>query len=83
MILSYFLSTILTAVQIIKCDALYGRCGKTRVNQKRVAPEDIISATASFIGFYNHARTNARLGGLSPVEFRKKNPNGTWFMTIA
>lgn len=68
---------------IIKCEGLYVRFGKTRVNQKRVSPEEIISATESFIDFYNHARPNARLGGLSPAEFRKRNPSGTWLMTIA
>lgn len=34
---------------VIKCEALYVKFGKTNVNQKRVHPEKIITATEAFI----------------------------------
>ena len=66
---------------VIKCEALYVKFGKTNVNQKRVHPEKIITATEAFIETYNNGPKEA-LCGLSPVQFRAQNPNGTWLMTL-
>ena len=67
---------------VIKCEALYVRFGKTNVNQKRVAPDDIVEATETFIDKYNNIRPKEALCGLSPVEFREMNPKGTWLMAV-
>lgn len=67
---------------VIKCEALYVRFGKTNVNQKRVAPDDIVEATETFIDRYNNTRPKEALCGLSPVEFREMNPKGTWLMAV-
>ena len=68
---------------VIKCEALYTKFGKTKVNQKRVSPELIIEATRTFIHYYNEIRPKEILCGLSPAEYRKRNPKGTWLMTIS
>ncbi len=67
---------------IIKCEALYAKFGKTRVNQKRIPADTITEATSNFIFYYNNERHKETLGGLSPVEYRKLNQNGTWLMKI-
>lgn len=63
---------------IIKTEALYCRFGKTRVKEKRVPISEIIEAVIEFIAFYNNERPKASNGGLSPVQFRLQNPNGTY-----
>lgn len=67
---------------IIKTEALYCRFGKTRVKEKRVPISEIIEAVTDFITFYNNERPKASNGGLSPVQFRLQNPNGTYLIPI-
>jgi len=44
--------------------------------------KDIISAVTEFIEFYNTGRPKKRLGFLSPVEFRVRNPKGVYPVVI-
>ena len=67
---------------IIKTEALYCRFGKSRVKEKRVPISEIIEAVTNFIIFYNNERPKASNGGLSPVQFRLQNPNGTYLVPI-
>ena len=67
---------------IIKTEALYAKLGKTKVKERRVPREEILSQVTSFIRYYNEARPKKRLGGLSPVSFRERNPEGTWLMVV-
>ena len=67
---------------IIKTEALYCRFGKTRVKEKRVPIAEILEAVTDFIDYYNNKRPRASNGGLSPVQFRHQNPNGTYLMSI-
>ena len=67
---------------IIKTEALYCRFGKTKVKEKRVPIADILEAVTNFIHFYNTERPKAYNGGLSPVQFRLQNPEGTYLMPI-
>ena len=67
---------------IIKTEALYSEFGKAAVNGRRIHRDDIIRKVEWFIGYYNNSRCKRYLGKLSPVEFRKQNPNGTCLITV-
>lgn len=68
---------------IIKTEALYAKLGKTKVKERRVPREEVRSRVTSFIRYYNEERPKKRLGGLSPVSFRERNPEGTWLMVVS
>lgn len=63
---------------VIKTEALYCRFGKTRVKDRRISIDDLRIAVVEFIDYYNNKRPKKRLGWLSPVEFRERNPRGTF-----
>ena len=63
---------------IIKTEALYCRFGKTNVKEKRVSLNDVIRAVEEFIDYYNDSRPKASLGGMSPAEYRRRNPRGPY-----
>lgn len=63
---------------VIKTEALYCRFGKTRVRERRVSIDSLREAAVKFIEYYNNERPKKRLGWLSPVEFRIRNPRGTF-----
>lgn len=67
---------------IIKTEGLYCRFGKTRIKNRKVPIDDIVKAVVEFIEYYNNRRPKDALGGLSPVEFRTKNPRGTYPVVI-
>ena len=67
---------------IIKTEALYSRFGKTKVKEKRVPIAEILRAVTGFIPYYNNDRPKAYNGGLSPVQFRLQNPEGTYLVPI-
>jgi len=67
---------------IIKTEALYCRFGKMRVRERRVPIDRLREAVVHFIEYYNSKRPKKRLGGLSPVEFRIRNPKGTYLVPI-
>ena len=67
---------------IIKTEALYAKLGKSKVKERRVPREEILSQVTSFIRYYNEERPKKRLGGLSPAAFREQNPVGTWLMVL-
>lgn len=63
---------------IIKTECLYCRFGKSNVKNRKIPKQDVIRAVEEFIEFYNMQRPKERLGFLSPVEFRLRNPKGTF-----
>lgn len=63
---------------IIKTEGLYCRFGKSNVKNRRVPIDDIVKAVIEFIEYYNNRRPKDALGGMSPVEFRLRNPRGTY-----
>lgn len=63
---------------VVKTESLYNRFGKTKVKDRRIPIAQIVAAVEDFIPFYNNTRPKQQLGGLSPVEFRRQNPNGTY-----
>ncbi len=67
---------------IIKTECLYCQFGKTNIINRRVARSVIISAIDEFMFYYNNERPKARLGYLSPVEFRLENPSGTYLAPL-
>ena len=67
---------------IIKTEALYCRFGKTRVKDRRIPVAQLKSAVIEFIDYYNNRRPKRKLGFLSPGEFRKQNPEGTYLMVL-
>ena len=67
---------------IIKTEALYNKFGKTKVKDKRVPIDEIRAAVIEFIDYYNNERPKERLGWMSPVEFRSRNPKGTYLMPL-
>lgn len=67
---------------VLKTEALYCRFGKTRVKEKRVPIAQILEAVHSFIHYYNNERPKISNGGLSPVQFRLQNPQGTYLMPL-
>ena len=67
---------------IIKTEALYCRCGKTKVKEKQISIDEIRMAAIEFIEYYNNQRPKEHLGWMSPVEFRMRNPCGTYLMII-
>ena len=48
----------------------------------KVPKKDVIAAVVEFIEYYNTTRPKESLGFLSPVEFRLKNPKGTYPVVI-
>lgn len=67
---------------IIKTEALYCRFGKTKVRERRVPIDKLKEAVVKFIEYYNNERPKKRLGWLSPVEFRIRNPKGTYLVPV-
>ncbi|MEA4864937.1 MAG: IS3 family transposase [Sphaerochaeta sp.] len=67
---------------IIKTECLYCRFGKSNVKNHKVPKKDVIAAVVEFIEYYNTTRPKESLGFLSPVEFRLKNPKGTYPVVI-
>ena len=67
---------------IIKTEALYSRFGKTKVKEKRVPIAEILNAVTDYILYYNNDRPKSSNGGLSPVQFRRQNPQGTYLVPI-
>ena len=67
---------------IIKTEGLYCRFGKSNVKNRRIPIDDLVKAVVEFIEYYNNRRPKDALGGLSPVEFRTKNPRGTYPVVI-
>jgi putative transposase len=67
---------------IIKTECLYCRYGKSKVKNRMISMRDIITAVTEYIGYYNTFRPKERLGNLSPVEFRLKNPRGVYPVII-
>lgn len=67
---------------IIKTEAHYCRFGKTRVKDCRIPVAQLKSAVIEFIEYYNNRRPKRKLGFLSPGEFRKQNPKGTYLMVL-
>lgn len=67
---------------IIKTESLYSRFGKTRVKDRRIPVAQLKAAVIEFIDYYNNERPKKKLGFLSPVEFRKQNPKGTYLMVL-
>lgn len=63
---------------IIKTECLYCRFGKSNVKNRKVPKKDVIAAVVEFIEYYNTIRPKESLGFMSPVEFRLKNPKGTY-----
>jgi len=75
-------AAILSLNGIIKTECLYCRFGKSKVKNRMIPRKDIISAVTEFIEFYNTGRPKKRLGFLSPVEFRVRNPKGVYPVVI-
>lgn len=67
---------------IIKTEALYCRFGKTKVRERRVPIDKLKEAVVKFIEYYNNERPKKRLCWLSPVEFRIRNPKGTYLVPV-
>ena len=67
---------------IIKTECLYCRFGKSAIRNRRIPKREVIAAVVEFIAFYNTKRPKERLGFLSPVEFRLRNPKGIYPMVI-
>ena len=67
---------------IIKTEALYCRFGKKRVKDRRIPVAQLKSAVIEFIDYYNNRRPKRKLGFLSPGEFRRQNPKGTYLMVL-
>ncbi|MBQ6662918.1 MAG: IS3 family transposase [Firmicutes bacterium] len=67
---------------IVKTESLYCRFGKTKVKEKRIPIEEIRNAAIAYIDYYNNERPKKALGWMSPVEFRLRNPRGTYPVLI-
>ena len=67
---------------IIKTECLYCRFGKSNVKNHKVPKKDVIAAVVEFIEYYNTIRPKESLGFMSPVEFRLRNPKGTYPVVI-
>jgi len=68
---------------IIKTECLYCRFGKSNVKNHKVPKKDVIAAVVEFIEYYNTTRPKESLGFMSPVEFRLRNPKGTYPVVIS
>ena len=55
---------------------------KVTVKDRRIPVAQLKSAVIEFIDYYNNRRPKRKLGFLSPVEFRKQNPKGTYLMVL-
>jgi transposase InsO family protein len=67
---------------IIKTECLYCRFGKSNVKNHKVPKKYVIAAVVEFIEYYNTIRPKESLGFISPVEFRLKNPKGTYPVVV-
>jgi len=68
---------------IIKTECLYCRFGKSNVKNHKVPKKDVIAAVVEFIEYYITTRPKESLGFMSPVEFRLRNPKGTYPVVIS
>ena len=67
---------------VLKTECLYNKFGKSRFKNRQIPIDDVVAEIAPFIEYYNNERPKQSLGGLSPVQFRKQNPKGTYLMVI-
>ena len=52
------------------------------VKNHKVPKKYVIAAVVEFIEYYNTIRPKESLGFISPVEFRLKNPKGTYPVVV-
>ena len=67
---------------VIKTECLYNKFGKSKFKNRQIPIDDVVAEVEQFIEYYNNERPKQSLGGLSPVQFREQNPNGTYLMVI-
>ena len=67
---------------VIKTECLYNKFGKSKFKNRQIPIADVVAEVEQFIEYYNNERPKQSLGGLSPVQFRKQNPKGTYLMVI-
>lgn len=63
---------------VFKTEALYASLGKTKVNTRRYTANELASKAEWFIPYYNNKRRKDGLNHMTPVEYREKNPRGTY-----
>lgn len=54
------------------------RFGKTKSKNLRPPKREVVAAVVEVIEFYDEDRPKERLGFLSPLEFRLRNPRGCY-----
>ena len=67
---------------VLKTECIYNKFVKSRFKNRQIPIDDVVAEIAPFIEYYNNERPKQSLGGLSPVQFRKQNPKGTYLMVI-
>jgi transposase InsO family protein len=67
---------------VIKTECIYCRFNKSNVRNRRISKQDIIPTVKAFIEFYNTERPKKQLGFLAPIEFRLRNPKGTYPVVV-
>lgn len=68
---------------ILKTECFYNRFGKTKFKERRISQAKVLPLIDEWIPYYNEVRCKDYLGGMSPVEFRERNPRGTLPVVIS
>ena len=67
---------------VFKTEALYAMLGKNKVKTHQYPVKLLAEKTERFIPYYNNVRKKDGLNHMTPVEYRKANPKGTYPMII-